>query len=489
MIRTWGLVRQDRNDGLPVEDGRVVIAVRCLTAVIASIILMDALFLFHVRVPLGVDGYYYAEQVKSYNVNGFFSYAIRGGYWLYFIAIIAKFTGPIIAPKVSVIVVDVLMSMSVSALAYALFAKLSAAVVGPIVLHATGLYSYLIVEYQNQFASEAFCVSALCFATLILCPTRQKQTIIVGSVIVLTLATIATHRDGRWLIGLIAAAYLVSRFKTQSVRLLLILSGMGLFALVLSRISPEDVNSQRHTWLSFMFLPRLLATASLLYARESGVPMARTAAWRSAATIVAWIAFNPLVSFDRGMDGIPGRLLLILPPIIAVFGSYALIEVLKKREPVLVVMFIVGFWGCTAYVHPFGSTKGFLEARRHLAFALSTSALSEKTTYIARHGDEFLFTFYTAQPASHDAITIQGPRTWLIDWPAIAPPAVEGRPIYETQRYVRILMTDRQVSSNLQRLDARSRNLLLQRNGPLRRYLQSSHGSGDSLEEQREPIA
>lgn len=397
----------------------------------------DSILLMRYDGPVGIDGYYYVIQVRSFLENGTFYYPTNTPFVLYIMSIVAKLSGSIVtAVKVTSILLHTVLGLSLFALATSITKSMWKGLLASAVSVISVTHLIWIDEFPKQLGGLAFFfLGAACLAQ------NPKSKIWRLMALSLFVISIFCHKSIVFLIAVLLLLTLLFHLlnKIRHSRLSLVkICAVIFFFICLPYVAAQQAASLPHqiseTVLSAPQIP-IKRTAfeeklSLLFLAPVGLALclknapSKPLRWEHyiiGITSLFTILFtlNPFLSHEEELTTISQRLDLLSYLQISVLLS-GIVWLLSSRTAVLIIalsiasLLLLGNSGL-----PMGLQQGYV-ARRNLLLNDLIRVRSEipaNSIIIAPHGEEFLVTYATGVPSQNSALTNGGQEknvVWLL---------------------------------------------------------------------------
>jgi len=403
----------------------------------------DSRLLFQTSVPVGVDGYYYIQQINTLRSEGRLFYPTNTPLVLYLLTASTFFiSNTVLGIKICALILHLCLTLGVMALVTTITRNVWFGLCGSLVTGFSGLHLYLISEFLNNLGAMAFLIWG---AWSIAKYAIEKKVIWLFVGVPLLVAAILSHRSITGLIILygfnLYLAYLITRNSRHSMLVLPAIWFMFATPLLLA-------------WQPFVVVPQQLGNEVL---RAPALPLRPVDLAESciliglmAATLVVWvrnrpllnragglvlisialgsllITLNPFLNHRTGIEGIVGRLGVISYLQVAI-GVPILLSILfevSSTNALIAALFVLAFLGLSYFAYfapiPLSLRASYLRDRENLVFQLPglRDQLCEKPFIVARHGDQFLVTV-VLNVRSQQIIPVAKPEClyWLIYQP------------------------------------------------------------------------
>ncbi len=401
----------------------------------------DFFLLFSSDAAPGVDGYYYVLQTSRLILDVelyYFTYAPVVIY--YFTALTFLFSDPVIAIKIGTLILQFLLSLGIFCFVVDLTRSVWLAVLGLAIVALSHLHFYYISEFLSNLGSLVFLIWGA-FALVRFFEFKNRIWLIAS--FMLFVGAIFSHRSAFAVLLLVSTSSVVSIFLFSANKLVRV-AAIGLFLIVLA--SPAIVLGQPVFELpdalknEFLFYPRLpfrelnlqetviliiaLVAAAIAYQKRNVQEN-----WETViilVTVLIWSLFttlNPFLNHRSGVQGVFGRLDTLAFVQAAVVAPLAL-KLLQSHPIFLRSIVTICFIGLLIWSFckplPYGLSAEYIQRRERLIKELPAipKPSCPNPLVIARHGDQFLVTYFTglsAQQKPSEDLSNQCVY-WLIDW-------------------------------------------------------------------------
>lgn len=414
---------QQRQSGLLTTGVPLAIA----GAIIIAGTARDALLLFRYPVAAGLDGYYYVLQLASLQRTGHLYYASHTPVAFWILQAVGTITAsPVIAVKVTFLLVSASLAFAVSALSAIVADSALAAPVSAVVMSWTTLHLFLLSEFLKQGIAYVFLTLA-CIAFISLKTPALRIAITALFIVFSVLAHvsiwewIAVIVCGEVLLRLLTAKrlnatlFLIASAAIMAIPCLLaLLSFIQIPRLVSSNITASPIwpiasVGQAENLALLVLIPIMLAV--LLSKRP--VSAKQLHFYGIVSLFSMWITLNPFLQHRLGSNSVSVRmqdvaqiqLALLLPGILVLLSDRPRMRLIWSIIAVASVLALDPVVDKT----PRGLTDTYLQERVQMSTALSLLRGKITAPVVAEHGDEFLATYYLGITSEHD---LPHGRTW-----------------------------------------------------------------------------
>jgi len=406
----------------------------CLLAL--SVVRDSSLFLQY-DTPAGIDGYYYAIQVRSLLENGTFYYSTNTPFVLYLVSIAAKLSGDVvIAVKVTSIFLHTILSLSV----FALVASITKSMWKGLLACAVSVISVTHLIWMGEFLKQLggltfFFSGAACLAQ------NPKSNFWRLMALILFVVSIFCHKSIVFLIAVLLFLTLLfhALSKIRSSRLSVVkICAVILFCICLPAVAAQQAvpmpQQISETVLSAPQIP-INRTAfeeklSLLFLAPVGLVLclkeapAKPLRWQHyvigvTALFTILFTLNPLLSHEEELMTISQRLDLLAYLQISILLSGIVWLLSSKRVALIISLSVTSLLLLGNNTLPIGLQPGFAAKRKMLLNDLTRvrSEIPANSIIIAPHGEQFLVTYATGVPSQKSAMASGGQEkniVWLL---------------------------------------------------------------------------
>lgn len=435
---------------------------------LSTALVRDAVLLFGTNAALGVDGYYYAVQVKTLISEGRLYYDTFTPLTICFFAFLSLLTGePVVAIKIGVLLLQVFLSIGIYKLTVLSTQNSLLGLLGIFIVGFSSLHFLYISEFLNNLGALTFLIWAV-IGLLMFRESGRKSWLLLF--LLLTAAAFLSHRSMLFVIPTLFLCYSVPKllFWTENKRenlhviILILLAIVIPSFLFVTLLNPYEVLPKE-----FLFYPRLpfrevnlpetiiiIISAILgLWAFRYAKPDKNARTPLIFSSVVIWTfltTLNPFLNHRTGVQGIFGRLdtLAFIQAALAAPLSLYLLPI--NRLILLKLVFTICVVGLVSWSYfaplPLGSRPEYIDRREKLIEELPDLAkgLCEQPLIIAKHGEQFVVTYILGFP-SRQAKYHKHPahcRYWLIYQRSLVAGEHTIYDLSETNRYTLIADTD-----------------------------------------------
>jgi hypothetical protein len=397
----------------------------------------DGILLLQYDTPVGIDGYYYVVQVRSFLENGAFHYPTNTPFVLYLMSIAAKLSGDVvIGVKATSIFLHTVLSFSLFALVASLTKSMWTGLLASAVSVLSTTHLIWMGEFLNQLGGLAFFfLGAACLSQ------NPKSNFWRVAALVFFIISVFCHKSIVFLVAVwLSLALLFHTLKKiRSSRLsVLKICAVILFCLCLPAVAARQAASMpqqiSETVLSTPRIP-IKRTAfeeklSLLFLAPLGLALclkespAKPLRWPhyvigSAALFTILFTLNPFLSHEEDLMTISQRLDLLSYLQISVLLSGIVWLLSNRRAALIISLSVISLLLLGNSALPIGFQRSFVARREALVNDLIRvrSKISANSVIIAPHGEQFLVTYATRMLSQKSAITNDGQEkniAWLL---------------------------------------------------------------------------
>lgn len=393
-----------------------------VVAVLVGAVLSDAVLLFKTDVAVGIDGYYYAQQVSTFLVQGDSYYPTHSHFVTYFFSIFAQFSDVILAIKIGTLVLQCALCIGIFNLVSTVTKNRWYGLLGLSIAAFSNLHLYFVSEFLHNLGALV-CLAWGAFAITKFRENGKRLWLIIS--LSLIAGAILAHRSSLLIIPIILLSLVLSKFliwpRNKFERIAAVSFGFLIFvfpAIVLSQPFFEIPSILKTELLAYPLLPfrelNLPETIMLVVAVAVGAITFRLRTlekYRETAIILfavlIWSLLTTLNSFlnhRSGVQGVFGRLdtLAFIQAAIAAPLALRLLQEKSIFFRVLAASCFIGliFWSFCKPM-PFGMSDEYIARRERLIIELPKipKPSCQNPLIIARHGDQFLVTYVLGLPS------------------------------------------------------------------------------------------
>lgn len=394
-----------------------------LILVLATVFISDAVRLYGSDLMLGVDGYYYALQVKTLFAEGTLYYETFTPIVIYYFSFLSFiFSDPVISIKIGVLILHLTLLLGIYRLVGLLTQNHWLGLLAISVAGFSGLHFFYISEFLSNLGALVFLVWGAIAVIRFLETQRRSRLIVAG---ILLAASMFSHRSMFLIIPILFFYLITSKFifeyANKNLKLpvaVLAVASLSLPTIALSllrSLMPSEMNAEIliYPWLPFrkLILPEsfmvilsgILALISIRlretkYSKISIVVFFGILLWSALTTL------NPFLNHRTGVMGIVSRL-DTLAFMQAALAAPLAIKLLAERRKVLRFAGIICIIGLLVWSYskplPIGMQNEYVTRRERLIKDLPNlgSDLCDRPLIIARHGDQFLVNYILGIPS------------------------------------------------------------------------------------------
>ncbi|HKV27312.1 MAG TPA: hypothetical protein VJN90_03425 [Candidatus Acidoferrales bacterium] len=394
-----------------------------LSALLLGSLLYDGIHLVKYQAAVGLDGYYYALQIRQLLQHHALYFPARDPFVFYLMAGVSRLIhDPIAASKYTAISLDAVLIVGMFFLVAIITESAWLGLLAGLLSISSALHFYFVGEYIKNLATLAF----LMWLTIsVIAYRRSKRKLYIFISGLLAFAALFSHISALFLLVFAGIFFLALRFLTEGWSKALIIGTLGLlwFAPVLLLWQPiiqipqllnrEFLPSgsfpiQTVGWsdktILFLVAPFMLALL-VGYRKELGrSPLLYVGGVAAIWTVL--ITLNPFLNHNRGSAQITGRLdelsylqVAILIPCLLKIGLIARTKILTLFSAALLPLLLVAALAPL----PRGLQPEYLQERTVLVKSLSAkhNMIEKNAVVLAPHGDEFLITYMTGAESTH----------------------------------------------------------------------------------------
>lgn len=449
----------------------VVLRALLVTALVAAAAVWhDSISLFSYPFPVGVDGYYYAQQIKSILANGTLYYPSRTPLVFYLIASVCGRHGDIVrCIKTTSIAMEVLLFLAFWVLLWQLTRSCSIAWWGVVIMGLLPSHLFLLAD----FTKELLCFTLLAWsAVCIHAAVTGHRHWLHGVAIMLFLLAVLSHVSALFLLVTLMIGAGVMKLSDKYSYLASTLICLSWCAAPAIALSSSFHTASLHlppggtTWWAPERLAILTVSVILLVISVGTVELAKLPMlfFGTVALVALCLTANPWL--DQNSDFLFGRASMTANLQLGVLISgllYSRRIGAYKRGLWAAYAILVGFMSLSiaSPLEVRGLNDSYLKRRAQLADALVQTTIPEQhAIVIAPQGDQFAITYYTGLPSQHSwnaGSTV--PIYWLL-W---------GTPVDDHANHLRqyFLQSDTSLRMGWRTYDLERRNSLVENNPEL----------------------
>ncbi|MBX3295039.1 MAG: hypothetical protein KF762_04955 [Acidobacteria bacterium] len=394
-----------------------------VVTVLVGAVLSDAILLFKTDVAVGIDGYFYAQQVSSFLVHGKLYYPTYSTALTYFFSIFAHiFSDVVFAIKAGTLILQCALCIGIFNLVSTVTKNRWHGLLGLSIAAFSNLHLYYVSEFLNNLGALV-CLAWGAFAITKFRENGKRLWLIIS--LSLIAGAILAHRSALLVIPIIILSLVLSKFlispRNNFERIAAISFGLIIFvipAIVLFQPIFEIPSMLRTELLAYPLLPsrelNFPETIMLVVSVAVGVITLRLRGLegnRETAivlfSVLIWSLFttlNPFLNHRSGVQGVFGRLdtLAFIQASVAAPLALRLLQEKTIFFRSLAASCFVGLliWSFCKPI-PFGISDEYIARRERLINELPKipKPPCQDPFVIARHGDQFLVTYVLGLPS------------------------------------------------------------------------------------------
>jgi len=394
-------------------------------AVLIFSILLDQAILFRTDVGVGIDGYYYILQVRTFLAHGSFYFPNHSPLILYLFSFLSLILGdPVSAIKAGACLLHALLCFGIFSFLVSVTRSFWVGWGSWLIAAFSGLHFYLIGEFLDQLGSLVFLIWML-FAVSRFCQTRSKYYLLLSAI--LFTGAIFSHRSAVFLTALllftgVCAYFFTAKNFARKIFALVVFLAAFIFPLLaasqpfyplpdflLAELSfypklPNPATLAENTMLAVVFL----GTAALLIIKPYRSERNRTILSLLTGVFFSLLtAFNPFLQHSKGFLNITGRLDGLAYLTAALTAPLLIFLYWEKARAIGVILIAVLIpalaWSFSRPLPPALTTE-YLNSRRGLIEQLNEEKknLCSRPLIVAAHGEQFLVTAVTGAPSQQE---------------------------------------------------------------------------------------
>lgn len=371
--------------------------------------------LFQFPVATGIDGYYYVVQIDSFYKSGHFYFPSNTPLILLLLSFLKSLiTDTVLAIKLGIIILQIFLFFGIFAVLKTITKNIWLTALGVFLVGYSALGLYFLSEFISSLGAVTFLIWAV-FGAVKTVETRKNGWAFF--LIVMSLATIFSHRSGIWLIvgfcftSLFSKLLIDSKFEIKIVISLFYLLIFFLpFLLVYQNLFtlPAALYEELNAFPQLPFHISTLMEKLILFAvcGVSLISFFKLKDFSSNAsnvvllTTVFWsilILFNPFLFREIDILGITARLDM-LAYLLAAISTPLLIRLLwlqSKKITIIFLLFLALLLPLRFFSPlPLGLQQNYLQDRVELIKELSSMQpnICQNPIVIGKHGEQFLLT-------------------------------------------------------------------------------------------------